>query len=68
MSGVFYWVLVNHLSHVQQVDLEEEAQSAASDLVGRPADGVAQLAPHRQMMSLLLGLEDTHRGGDTGIC
>lgn len=34
-----------HLSHIQQEDLEEEAQSSACDLIGSSADGVAQLAP-----------------------
>lgn len=37
-----------HLSHVQQEDLEEEAQGAACDLVGGSADGITQLAPKRE--------------------
>lgn len=37
-----------HLSHVQQEDLEEEAQSAACDLVGGSADGITQLVPKRE--------------------
>lgn len=40
-----------HLSHVQQVDLQEEAESAACDLVGRAAHGVAQLVAHGQAVS-----------------
>lgn len=55
--------LVNHLSHIQQVDLEEEAQSAACDLVGSPADGIAQFAPHRQTISLVPWLQDKERAG-----
>lgn len=59
---------VNHLSHIQQVDLEEEAQGAACDLVGSPSDGVAEFAPHRQAISLGPWLEDKQRGwgGGTG--
>lgn len=53
---------VNHLSHIQQVDLEEEAQGAARDLVGSPADGIAEFAPHRQAISLGPWLEDKQRG------
>lgn len=47
-----------HLSHFEQVDLEEEAQSAACDLVRSPANGVTQFAPHRQTISLDRWLED----------
>lgn len=56
--------LVNHLSHIQQVDLEEEAQSAACDLVGSPTNGVTQLAPHGQTISMDPWLEDEQRGGE----
>ena len=37
-----------HLSHIQQEDLEEEAQSSACDLIGGSADGVTQLAPESE--------------------
>lgn len=47
-----------HLSYIQQVDLEEEAQSGSCDLVGGPTDGVAQFAPHGQTISLDHSLED----------
>lgn len=57
---------VNHLSHIQQVDLEEEAQGAACDLVGSPSDGVAEFAPHRQAISLGPWLEDKQRGWGGG--
>lgn len=32
-----------HLSYVQQVDLQEKAQGTSCDLVGCPADGIADL-------------------------
>lgn len=47
-GGVF-----SHLGHIQQVDLKEEAQGAAGDLVGRPADGIAQLTAHWQAAPLV---------------
>lgn len=37
-----------HLSHVQQVNLQKETQSASSNLVRRSADGIAQLAADGQ--------------------
>lgn len=41
-----FGVTVNHLSHIQQVDLEEEPQSTACDLIGSPTNGVAYFAAH----------------------
>jgi len=54
-------LLSNHLSHIQQVDLEEEAQRTACDLVGSPADGIAQFIPHSQTSSLVLRLKGNER-------
>ena len=47
-------VTASHLSHVQQVDLQEEAESTSCDLVGRSADGVAQLVADGQGAPLAL--------------
>lgn len=55
--------LVNHLSHIQQVDLEEECQSTACDLVWSPTDGITQFAPYRQTNTQVLRLEHKERGG-----
>lgn len=41
-----------HLSHIQQEDLEKEAQSAACDLVGGSADGITQLVPNSETVPL----------------
>lgn len=41
-----------HLSHIQQEDLEEEAHSAACDLVGGSADGITQLVPKSETVPL----------------
>lgn len=38
-----------YLCHIQQVDLEEEAQSTAGDLVGSAADGIAELAANGEL-------------------
>lgn len=54
--------LINHLGNIQQVDLEEEAESAACDLVGSSTNGIAQFAGHRQTTSLWRPLDDKERG------
>ena len=41
-----------HLSHLEQVHLEEKAQRTACDLVRSPADGITQFAPYGQTISL----------------
>lgn len=53
-----YLALLNHLGNIQQVDLEEEAESAACDLVWSPTDRIAQFAEHRQTTALACPLED----------
>lgn len=52
----------NHLGHIQQVDLEEEAEHAGCDLVGSPTDGVAQFVAHSQTALLLQPLEEERYG------
>lgn len=52
----------DHLSHIQQVDLEEESQSAACDLIGSSTDSVADFAAYRQTFSLDLWLKENERG------
>lgn len=47
-----------HLSHIQQEDLEEEAQSGACDLIGSSADGITQLAPKSETVPLDSLLKD----------
>ena len=47
-------VTASHLSHVQQVDLQEEAESTSCDLVGRSANRVAQLVADGQGTPLAL--------------
>ena len=46
MSLVPFESHLTHLGHIQQVDLEKEAQRAACDLVGSPSDCIAQLTAH----------------------
>lgn len=61
-SPFFKEALVNHLSHIKQVDLEEEAQSAACYLVRGSPKSIAQFAPHRQpALPLFLWLEEKHQ-------
>lgn len=46
--------LSSHLSHIQQVDLQEKAQSTSSYLIWRSSNGITQLTPDRQTPFLLL--------------
>lgn len=54
----------SHLCHIEQVDLKEEAQSAACDLIGSSTNGVAEFAPDRESTSPLLWLEMKKRKKD----
>lgn len=53
-----------HLGDVQEVDLQEEAQGASRDLIGRSADGVAYLAADRQPLFVLALREDQRDAGE----
>lgn len=54
--------MFNHLSHIQQVDLEEEPQGAACDLIGSSTNGIAYFAAYRQTISSDVRLEENKSG------